>query len=158
MTQNNIGKTFYVAEALPTANTAAAFAELTWVKVNGVQRIGGIGITHAGIDVEDMQSGFTTSMKGAGAGTDSEATFRDVPADAGQAALQRLGEGKHGLGSVKIVRGSGVGEAPVAGDPVRYAQGYFHSYTPNEDSVTSHEGFSVAFRNNAVAVDATEPA
>lgn len=158
MTQNNIGKTVYVAAALPASNTASAFAALTWVKANGVQTIGGIGITHAGIDVEDLQTGFTTSMKGAGTGTDSVMTFRTVAADAGQADLKGLGEGKQGLGSVKIVRGSGAGEAPVAGDPVRYAQGYFHSYTPNEDSVSSHEGFSVTFRNNAIAVDATEPA
>lgn len=157
MTQNNIGKTVYVADELPATNDAAGFEALTWVKASGVQSIGGIGITHSGIDIPDLQTGFTRQVKGAGAGTDSVLTFRHVSSDAGQGDLKTLGEGKQGVGSVKIVRGSGTAEAPATDDPVRYAQGYFHSYTPNEDSVTTHGGFSVTFRNNAVAIDAVNP-
>lgn len=158
MTQNNIGKTLYVAEALPATNNAAGFEALTWVKVNGLQAIGGIGITHAGIDIDDMQTGFTQQVKGAGSGTDSAIRCRAVAADAGQIDIKDLAEGKQGVGSVKIVLGSGASEAPVAGDPVRYAQGYFKDYVPNDDDVTTHDGFTAMFRNNAVAVDATEPA
>jgi hypothetical protein len=155
---NNIGKTLYVAEALPATNDAAGFAALTWVKVNGVQSIGGIGITHAGIDIDDLQTGFTRQVKGAGAGTDSSMTFRNIAADAGQLDVKGLAENKAGLGSIKIVKGSGTAEAPATGDPVRYAQGFFHSYLPNDDNVTSYDGWSVTFRNNAAAVDATQPA
>lgn len=158
MSTTNIGKTLYVAEALPATNTAGGFAALTWVKVNGVQSIGGIGISHSGIDVPDLQTGFTTQVKGAGAGTDSTMTFRNIAADAGQIDVKGLAENKAGLGSIKIVTGSGAAEAPVAGDPVRYAQGFFHGFIPNEDSTTSFDGWSVTFRNNAPAIDATEPA
>lgn len=158
MSTTNIGKTLYVAEALPATNTAGAFAGLTWVKVNGVQSIGGIGISHSGIDVPDLQTGFTTQMKGAGAGTDSSMTFRNIAADAGQIDVKGLAEDSTGLGSIKIVTGSGTNEAPVQGDPVIYAQGIFHSYLPNEDSTTSYDGWSATFRNNAPAVSATQPA
>lgn len=158
MTENNIGKTLYVAEALPATNDDTGFEDLAWVKVNGVQAIGGIGITHSGIDVDDLQSGFTLQNKGAGSGTDSAIRCREVEDDAGQEDIKGLANGKKGLGSVKIVRGSGASESPVTGDPVRYAQGFFHTLQPNDDDVTTHEGFTVTFRNNAVPVDATEPA
>lgn len=158
MSKANIGKTLYVAEALPATNDAAGFAALTWVKVNGVQSIGGIGVSHSGIDVPDLQTGFTTQVKGAAAGTDSTMTFRNIAADAGQLDVKGLAANKAGLGSIKIVTGSGTNEAPVTGDPVRYAQGFFHSFIPNEDSPTTFDGWTVTFRNNAVAVDATEPA
>lgn len=160
MTGSHIGKTIYIAEAIPATNDAAGFAALTWVKVNGVQTLPQLGVSHANIDVPDLQTGFTAGIKGAGSGNDSTMTFRDVPSDTGQADIRGLADagGTLGAGSIKIVKGSGVAQAPVAGDPVQYAQGYFHSFIEIQGDDSSHEGFSVNFKQNALTVDATEPA
>lgn len=160
MTQSHIGKTIYFAAALPATNTTAGFEALTWVKVDGVQVLPQLGVSHANIDVPDLQTGFTSGIKGAGSGNDSTASFRDVAGDTGQdnirTAAQAGGDG--GVGSIKIVKGSGTDQAPVTGDPVEYAQGYVHSYVKIQGDTTSHEGFSVNFKQNAVTIDGTEPA
>lgn len=160
MTGSHIGKTIYVAEALPASNDAAGFAALTWVKVNGVQTLPQLGVSHANIDVRDLQTGLTTGIKGAGSGNDSTMTFRMVASDAGQEDVRNRANagGTSGAASIKIVKGSGTNQAPVTGDPVQYAQGYLHSYVEIQGDDSSHEGFSVNFKQNALTVDATEPA
>ena len=60
--------------------------------------------------------------------------------------------------STKIATGTGTGNAVVAGDKVQYAQGYGHSYVEVQGDNSTHEGFSVNFKQNAVTIDATEPA
>ena len=158
MTQNFIGQTIYVAEAYPSANTSTAFESLTWVKVEGLITLPQLGVTHSMIDVPDLQTGFTSAVKGAGQGVDTTATFRDVPADAGQEDIKVAADSQAGILSVKIVDGSGTAQAPVSGDPVRYAQGIAHSHQPNQGDNASYEGFSVGFRQNAPTIVATEPA
>jgi len=158
MTQNFIGQTIYVAEAYPSANTSTAFEALTWVKVEGLITLPQLGVTHSMIDVPDLQTGFTGAVKGAGQGVDTTATFRDVPADAGQEDIKTAADSQAGILSVKIVDGSGTAQAPVSGDPVRYAQGIAHSHQPNQGDNASYEGFSVGFRQNAPTIVATEPA
>ena len=159
-TGSHIGKTIYIAEALPATNDAAGFAALTWVKVNGVQTLPQLGVTHADIPVPDLQTGFTAGVKGAGTGNDSTMTFRKVASDAGQEDVKNRANagGTGGYASLKIVKGSGTAQAPVAGDPVQYAQGYLHSFVEIQGDDSSHEGFSVNFRQNDLTVDATEPA
>jgi len=158
MSNSNIGKTIYVASALPATNDEPGFDALTWVKANGVQTIGSLGVSHANIDVPDLQTGFTQGVKGAATGNDVQLTFRMVPNDAGQGNIRTLANagGVAAAGSIKIVRGSGANQAPVVGDPVQYAQGYFHSYVENEASDSSYEGFTVQFRQNAQTVNAIE--
>lgn len=156
-TRNHIGKTIYVSAALPATNDDTGFEALTWTKVNGVQQLPQLGITHASIDVPDLETGFTEAIKGAGSGLDSQMTFRDVASDTGQALVRTTADGGQGLMSVKIVTGSGTDNAPVAGDPVRYAQGFVHSYQENQGNDTTHEGFAVNFRQNKPTVVATEP-
>ena len=162
MTRSNIGKTLYIATALPANNDAASFEALTWVQVKGVQTLPSLGITHGGIDVSDLGTGFTRGIKGAASGKDSTFTFHKIDGDAGQASAKERAEEAAGLGAIKIVAGSGTdsghGPAPVAGDPVEYAQGYFHSFEKNEGSDTTHEGASVSFKQNAISVEATQPA
>ncbi len=160
MTGSHIGKTIYVAAAVPATNTKIGFEALTWVKVEGVQTLPQLGVSHSNIDVPDLQTGFTAGIKGAGTGNDSTATFRDVPADPGQEDVRDLANagGTLGAGSIKIVKGSGVDQAPATGDPVQYAQGYFHSYIEIQGDDTSHEGFSVNFKQNALTVDDVNPA
>jgi hypothetical protein len=159
MSGSNIGKTIFVSPAVPATNNAAGFAALTWTKVNGVQTLPQLGVSHANIDVPDLQSGFVAGVKGAGTGNDSTATFRQIAADAGQVAVRTAANagGDAGAMSIKIVSGSGVDQAPVSGDPVQYAQGYVHSYLENQGSETTYEGFSVNFKQNALTVDATQP-
>lgn len=159
MTGSHIGKTMYVAEAVPATNNAAGFEALTWVKAEGIQVLPQLGVSHANIDVPDLQTGFTAGVKGAGTGNDSTCTFRDVAGDAGQDDIRGLANagGTLGAGSIKIVKGSGTNQAPVAGDPVQYAQGYFHSYVEIQGDTTTHEGFSANFKQNDLTVDATEP-
>ena len=159
-TGSHIGKTIYISPAVPATNDAAGFAALTWTKVSGVQTLPQLGVSHSNIDVPDLQTGFTAGVKGAGTGNDSTMSFRDVPADTGQTNIRGLADagGTLGFGSIKIVKGSGVAQAPVAGDPVQYAHGYFHSFVEIQGDDSTHEGFSVNFKQNALTVDATEPA
>jgi len=158
MTQNFIGQTLYVAEAYPTTNTSAAFESLEWVKVNGLITLPQLGLTHSMIDVPDLQTGFTSAVKGAGQGVDTTATFRNVATDAGQEDVKNSADSQAGILSIKIVDGSGVAQAPVTGDPVLYAQGIAHSHQPNQGDNASYEGFTVGFRQNAPTIAATEPA
>lgn len=158
MTGSHIGKTIWVSEAIPATNDAAGFAALTWQKVSGVQVLPQLGVSNANIDVPDLETGFTMGLKGAGSGNDSTASFRDVPEDEGQATLRDLANqgANGGIASIKIVKGSGEDAAPVAGDPVEYAHGYFHSYVRVQGDDSSHEGFSVNFKQNAVTIEAEQ--
>lgn len=158
MTGSHIGKTIYVSEAIPATNNSAGFAALTWVKVNGIQVLPQLGVSNSNIDVPDLETGFTLGLKGAGSGNDSSASFRHVKGDAGQTALRTLAnEGANGgIASIKIVKGSGTDQAPAIGDPIEYAQGYFHSYMKVQGDDSSHEGFSVNFKQNAVTIEAAE--
>jgi hypothetical protein len=160
MSVNHIGTKLAIATGRPATNDAAGFAALTWVKVNGVQTLPQLGVSHSDIPVPDLQTGFTAGIKGAGTGNDSTMTFRMVPTDTGQGNLRTLANagGTGGACSVKIVKGTGTAQAPATGDPVQYAQGYAHSYIEIQGDDTSHEGFSVNFRQNALTVDATQPA
>lgn len=158
-TGSHIGKTIYIASAVPTTNNKAGFEALTWVKVNGVQTLPQLGVSHNDIPVPDLQTGFTAGIKGAGTGNNSTMSFRDVPSDTGQSNLRGLADagGTGGDGSIKIVKGSGTAQAPVAGDPVQYAHGYFHSFTEIQGDDSSHEGFTVNFRQNDLTVVDVEP-
>lgn len=157
MTANNIGKTVYHSAAAPATNNKAGFEALTWVLVKGGITLPQLGITHSMIDVPDLQSGFTSGIKGAAQGVDTTATFRTVSADAGQAALLLAGDAQSGVGAVKIVTGTGTNNAPVAGDVVNYAQGVVHSFQPNQADDSSYEGFQIGFRQNDFTVVDVEP-
>lgn len=159
MSGSHIGKTLYVAAALPATNTEAGFEALTWVKVSGVQSLPQFGVSHANIDVPDLQTGFTAGVKGAGSGNDSSMTFRMVASDAGQEDLRDLANagGDAADCSIKTVMGSGTAQAPATGDPVQYAQGYAHSYIENQGDTTTYEGFSVNFKQGAPTIDALNP-
>ena len=162
MTSAHIGKSFFVATALPATNNASGFEALTWVEVAGWQTLPQLGVSHSNIDVPDGKSGFTAGLKGAGAGNDSTATFRLVASDAGQVALRAAADENAASGggaiSVKIATGTGTNNAVETGDKVQYAQGYGHSYVEVQGDNSTHEGFSVNFKQNAVTIDATEPA
>ena len=105
MTANFIGQTMYVAQALPATNDDTGFEALTWVQVKGIQTLPVFGVTHNGIDVPDLATGFTQSVKGAAAGRDSTFSFRRIAADAGQIDVAEQAADDDGLGSIKLVTG-----------------------------------------------------
>lgn len=162
MTDNHIGKTLYIAQAVPAANTTAGFEALTWVQVKGVQTLPQFGITHSTIDVPDLASGYTSKIKGAATGVSTTGTCRLIPADAGQVDIEEQCLDQLGAVSFKIGKGSGAdsgdGPALTTGDTVEYAQGVLHSFQPNQPNDSSHEGFSYTFEQNAPTVAGTEPA
>lgn len=157
MTDNHIGKTIYVAKAHPATNDTTGFEAITWVKANGLITLPQLGVSHSMTDIPDLQTGFTSAVKGAAQGVDTTMTFRNVDGDTGQADLKSQAEDKDGVLSIKIVKGSGTDNAPVAGDPVEYAQGIAHSYQPNQGDNSSYEGFQVGFRQNDFTVTGTQP-
>ena len=164
MSRSHIGKRFFVAAELPDTNDAAGFEALDWIEAKGIQVLPQLGVTHAAIDVPDLSSGFTQGLKGAGTGVDSTMTFRLILNDAGQEDLKELADvgGTQGSGSIKIVTAGGTLDsdsvpAIEAGDPVQYAQGFFHSYLELQGDTTSYEGFTVNFRQNAVTINDDEP-
>lgn len=157
-TKNFIGETMYVSPALPVTNDAAGFRALTWTKAAGLQQQPQLGVSHANIDVEDLETGFTAGVKGAGTGNTSSMAFRDpglAAPDPGQAIIRAASDGAEGILSIMIVRGSGPNRAPAAGDPVEFAQGYAHSYLKNQGNVTNHKGFTAGFKQNAPTVEST---
>lgn len=158
MSGTHIGKTIFIAQALPATNNEAGFRALTYVKVDGLQVLPQFGISHNNIDRADLQTGFTEGLKGSGSGNDSTMTFRTVDGDAGQAILKAAAAafGQGGDVSLKVVRGSGADEAAVSGDPVVYAQGYVHSDTENQGDDSNYEGFTVNFKQNAIHINSTE--
>lgn len=167
MTKSHIGKSAYYAVTGPATNDAAGFEALTWIKIPGYQGGFQFGLSHANIDVEDIEQGDTKTVRGMASYPDSTGTFRNRDETALRAAqvaflevVETPGSPTH---SLKIVRATGAdlpdgGKTPVAGDQVEYAQGYFHSPSDNEQTTTSHEGFSVTFKQNERQVKATEPA
>lgn len=159
-TGSHIGKSFFVSAALPATLDKAGFEALTWIEAKGIQILPQLGVTHNNIDVPDLKTGETKGIKGAASGKDSKASFRHVAGDTGQALIRTTADAGGDLGSmsIKIVKGSGVNNAPVAGDPVEYAQGYVHSYEEIQGEVTSHEGFSVSFKQNGKTIKDVEPA
>lgn len=161
MTANHIGKTVYISAAAPATNDAAGFEALSWTQVKGPLTLPQFGVSHNIIDIPDLATGFTSAVKGSGAGVDTSMTFRDVASDAGQAALIAQAVDNDGTLSVKVVTGSGAdtgnGPAATTGDPVEYAQGFAHSHQPNQPEENGYEGFSIGFRQNKPTVTGTEP-
>jgi hypothetical protein len=159
-TKTNIGKSVYFSPALPATNDAAGFEALTWTEVDHPIQAPQFGLSHGNTDVPNLKSGFTTGAKGAASGKDSQSSYAidNGARTAGQTALKENAETLGTVGSFKVGRGSGTDGALVTGDPVVYAQGYTHSYEENQATDNSYEGFSVNFKQNAVAVEATEPA
>lgn len=157
-TRNHIGKTLYVADALPATNDDTGFEALDWGKVEGLQQLPQLGVTHEGIDVPDLESGFTRTLKGAGSGVASQIQCRRVEDDPGQETLRAQADDGQGLLSIKIVTGTGPNNAPAAGDRVQYAQGFAHSFQEIQGNVQNHEGFEVTFQQNDLTIVAEEPA
>ena len=157
MTKAHLGKQIFAAAGIPATNDDTGFEALTWVRVNGF--VGGfqLGFEANNIDIPDLAEGITLGAKGMRSGNDSTASFRNVASDTGQTNVKGYANDTSSAHSVKVVSAN-AGVAAEAGDAVQYAQGYFHSFLENEIAEGDYEGFSVNFKQNAAAVNGTEPA
>ena len=157
MTKTHIGKQVFAAAGIPATNDDTGFEALTWVRVNGF--VGGfqLGFAANNVDIPDLAEGITLGAKGMRSGNDSTASFRNVASDTGQTNVKGYANDASSAHSVKIIS-AGVSVAAATGDAVQYAQGYFHSFLENEIEEGGYEGFSVNFKQNAAAVNGTEPA
>jgi hypothetical protein len=161
-TSNQIGLTLYGVAGAPATNDSTGFEALTWVQLKGTQELPIFGVTHANIDVADLGTGFTSGVKGAATGNDSTLTYHGDGTDTGIATAIVAAANEAGIYSLKIVRGTGAdtgdGPAPVTADIVEYAQGYLHTFALNAKNDSSNEGGTISFKQNAVTVNAAEPA
>lgn len=157
MTRTHLGKQVWIATGVPATNDAAGFEALTWVRVNGF--VGGLqlGFSANNIDIPDMGSAITLGAKGMRSGNDSTINFRNVASDTGQTNIRTYANDSTSAHSIKVISAA-IDAVAETGDPVQYAQGYFHSFTENEISEDGYEGFSVNFKQNAPTINATEPA
>ena len=157
MTKTHLGKQVFAAAGIPATNDDTGFEAMTWVRVNGF--VGGfqLGFAANNVDIPDIAEGITLGAKGMRSGNDSTASFRNVASDTGQANVRGYANDASFAHSVKIIS-AGVGVDAETGDAVQYAQGYFHSFLENEIAEGGYEGFSVNFKQNAAAVNGTEPA
>lgn len=160
MSQPHLLKAIFISAATPATNDAAGFEALPWTRVAHPVTGPALGVTHANIDVPNLETGFTLGAKGAGSGSDSTMAFAKVDSDTGQALLKTLCDagGAEGYGSIKIARITTPGGTPAVGAEVQYATGYFHSFTEIAADTASYEGFSANFKQNGLTVDDTEPA
>lgn len=158
-TRNNIGKSIFFASALPATNDDTGFEALTWLELEHPQTLPQFGVTNSNIDVSDLKTGFTSGVKGSASGVDSQGSNRIEASEltTNQLAFKALCDGPTGVCSIKIITGSGTGNAPATGDPVEYAQGYVHSYQENQATDSTHEGFVYNFKQNALTVKADNP-
>lgn len=156
---NTIGYRVYYSTTLPATNDASGFEALSWSATDGLVQAPQFGVSHAGIDIPDLLTGFTRSVKGAATGNDTQILFHTEDGTTGHADIKTTADDEGGNIALKLVKdGTGTGGAPASGDDVEYAQGYLHSFVRNQGTVTAYEGFSVNFRQNKETVEATEPA
>lgn len=104
--QTNSGSELYVAAGRPTANTAAAFAALTWVLVGAVSSMGDVVGESSGTSTVDI-IGSALKLVKKGAGTRSTAEFQTalIEDDPGQKMIRTYASARnHSINSYKVVR------------------------------------------------------
>ena len=148
---NYIGSVVSVAPAIPATFTKAGYEALTWTVVNGLQVAPIPGMETSTIDVPDLTTGITKREKGASIGRETEMGFRDVPSDAGQAAVKTYSAPDYGSEvSVRVVLPDGTNNHV-------YMSGIMYSYMMNEGTTESYRGFTVTFAQNYEEVVTTAP-
>ena len=155
----NIGVRVYHAPAAPATNTSAGFEALAWTEVAfpGLRPALG-GSEHQLVSADNLATGYTVNAKGIANYPAVPLAFTDVENDAGQTALIAACIDAQGVGSIKVIQTSGAANAPVTGDPVKYAQGFYHGYLPTEGSAATASGFTATFQPTADTVSAAQPA
>lgn len=139
----SIKKRAFISLTTPASQTIAGYTALTWLQIKGVITIGQIGFNHATIDVPDLESGITKTLKGARQGTGGQIAYSRKAADAGQTAVATANEGEAEV-AIQIVDPDG-----TLSD---YWTGIIHSLNDNEGSTTSYEGSTFTFVPNYAKV------
>lgn len=155
----NVGVRVYHSPAAPATNTAAGFEALTWTEVafpNLRPALG--GSEHQLVSAENLATNETVNAKGIANYPPVPLAFTEVEGDAGQAAVELAADNARGVGSIKVIQASGVNNAPMTGDPVKYAQGFYHGYLPTEGGAAVASGFTATFQPTAKTVKAAQPA
>jgi hypothetical protein len=149
MSTSDITTKLYIATGVPATFDKAGYEALTWVQVKGIVSVGSIGVTDSIIDVPDLETGFTKSVKGARVGTVIPVAMREIKSDAGQAALKTACEAFTEY-SFKVLE-------PTAADEVEYISGLPHDWLRNERSTTAYAGFTANIRSNYPSVVVATP-
>lgn len=104
--QTNSGSELYVAAGRPTANTAAAFAILTWVLVGSVSSMGDVvGESSGTATVDDIGRGLKLVKKGAGTRSTAEFQTALIEDDPGQMMVRAYASATNfSINSYKVVR------------------------------------------------------
>lgn len=158
--RNNLGKSIFFSATLPATHTAAGFVALTWLELENPQTLPQFGISHGNIDVPALKTGFTSGVKGAASGVDTQGScsISSSTLTTNQLAFKAICESNSGLIALKIGTGTGAGGALVSANVVEYAQGYVHSYQENQPTETTFEGFTYSFKQNVgPSIKATQP-
>lgn len=146
MSTSDIGTTVAIATGAPATNNKAGFEALTWVVIAGVVEAPAFATADAMIDVPDLQTGFTSQIKGAKTGASGSLAFREVASDAGQAAVETACNTRGNYSLRKIT-----------GTVYEYCTGTLSNFAPNPETVTSYAGASATFMANDVRVVTTAP-
>jgi hypothetical protein len=151
MSSEEIGTKLAIAEGLPATRDAAGFGALTFEQINGIVSIGARGFSNAAINVPDLETGISTTLKGEETGNTVTVTCRTIPGDDGQADAKAACEARGGTSGEYSWR-----ETKPDGR-VNYYTGPAMSLEDNEASVSSYEGFTFQVALNGRKVEVAAP-
>ncbi|WP_313349383.1 hypothetical protein [Paracoccus sp. (in: a-proteobacteria)] len=143
MTDTSIKKRVFISSTTPATKDLAGYAALTWLQVKGVVTVGQIGFNHATIEAPDLESGITTTLKGARTGVGAQVAYRRLTGDTGQAAVVAANEAETEV-SIQVVDPDGTNAT--------FWCGVIHSHIDNEASVITYEGSTFTFVPNYAKV------
>ncbi len=146
MADTDLGKKLYIATGLPATFDQAGYEAQTWVQVKGVEDMGEIGVTHATISVNDLEAGRTYNKKGAATGTSTNVTLRNLPGDAGQAAL------KAACADVSATNDEYSYYAEDQAGAIEYWSGSAHSWNHRRSGLNTSAGFTCTIENDTDVV------
>lgn len=139
----SIKKRLFISLTPPATVTLVSYQALPFVQIGGIVSLGSLGFSHATIEVPEIETGITRSLKGARAGQAAQVSFATVIGDAGQAAVAAADEGYSEV-SLMIVNPDGVS--------AEFWTGIVHSLIGNESNTTSFNGAGFTFVPNYPAL------
>jgi hypothetical protein len=145
MSTTDIGTTIAISTGIPATFDEAGYEAMTWTPVPGLVSIGEVGDDHASIQVPDLETGRSKTLKGELTGTTTPLAFREIAGNAGQAAM-KAACATRGEYSFRIAEPDGA---------ERYLSGVAMSYKRNARNNTSYAGFTCSITNNYDEVSGT---
>ncbi len=149
MSTTRVKSTLYLANALPATYDKAGYEALTWVKVSGIGSAGAPAFSQAVTEVPDLESGIIRGVKAMKSGEETDADFRYIASDAGQALVKTCADAAGDV-SMKWLHPSGT-------NLVTYATGIVFNLTTNMFDGESYEGSKFKIRINTEPLQTTPP-